>query len=589
MTVSKRLLSVIRKWLEKLTIRVVPRSIVSLRFFRGFLFYKGGTMNLLQQQLQEAILKIIKKLYDISDESLVMTEIPRDNKNGDYSSNIAMRLTKLVGKAPRDIASEIQEELNQLDSLIEKVEVAGPGFINFWMKKGSIGNIINTILEEKEAFGYNDSGSKLPILVEYVSANPTGNLHLGHARGAVWGDCITRLLNASGYDCLREYYINDSGVQMTNLGHSVFARYAEVFGESIEIPQDGYMGEDVKLIGQKIASEEGDKWLSKPEGYLDYFIKKGYEVELEKIKRDLKEFRIEFDSWVSEKELYTSGRVENVIKTMQEKGLTYEEEGALWFKSTNWGDDKDRVLVKADGNLTYLTPDIANHLYKFERGYNKLVNLWGADHHGYIARMKAAMMAYGYEGDQLEVDIIQMVRLVENGQEVKMSKRTGNAITIRELIEDIGVDAARYFFVSRAVDTHMDFDLGLARKQSNENPVFYVQYAHARICTILNQVGELNSINNFDLLTHEKEVDLLKYMAEFPGIVADAAVTRMPNKICNYVYKLAGYLHSLYGAVKIMDKDNPELMNQRLHLLQATKQVLANALDLIGVSAPEKM
>lgn len=546
-------------------------------------------MNKIEQNLTNSIKEAIKKLYGVDDESLVMIEIPKENTNGDYSTNVAMRLARVAKKAPVMIANEVVEELKQTVKDYEKIEVAGPGFINFFMKKSILADIINVVLDKKESYGDNNSGDNLAILVEYVSANPTGDLHLGHARGAAWGDCICRLLNKSGYNCLREYYINDAGAQMVNLGKSVYARYAENFGVEVEIPEDGYYGEDVKEIGMELAQEYGDSWLNKEDGRIEFFKNKGREKELDKIKRDLKYYRCEFDSWISEQSLYDNGSVDKAIEKMKEMGLTFEEDGALWFKSTKWGDDKDRVLMKSDGTLTYLTPDIANHMDKFARGYKKLVNLWGADHHGYIPRMKAAIQAMGYGENDLEVDIIQMVRLVEDGKEVKMSKRTGNAITIRELCDDIGVDNARYFFVSRAVDTHLDFDLGLARKKTNENPVYYAQYAHARICSILRNAPEFKKEDSYDLLVSEKEIDILKYIAEFTSVVADAAYTRAPNKICNYVQKLAGYFHSFYGAHKIIDDTNLELTNQRLGLLLATKQTLANALDLVGISAPEKM
>lgn len=546
-------------------------------------------MNKIEQNLTSAIKECVTKLYGEVDDSLIMIEIPKDNTKGDYSTNIAMRLAKVAKKAPNIIAQEIVTELKETLKDADNVEIAGPGFINFWMKKTAIADVINLVLNQGEKYGENKSGNDLHILVEYVSANPTGDLHLGHARGAAWGDCICRLLNKSGYDCLREYYINDAGAQMINLGKSVYARYAEAFGKKVELPEDGYFGADVAEIGKSLAEELGDGWLNKEEGRIEFFKEKGREKELKKIENDLKYYGCEFDSWVSEQSLYDDGRVDKCIAQMEEMGLTFEEDGALWFKSTKWGDDKDRVLRKSDGTLTYLTPDIANHMYKFERGYTKLVNLWGADHHGYIPRMVAAIQAMGFGPNDLEVDIIQMVRLVDEGQEVKMSKRTGNAITIRELCDDIGVDAARYFFVSRAVDTHLDFDLGLARKKTSENPVYYAQYAHARMCSILRQAPEFKKEDSYNLLVSEKEIDLLKYIAEFTSVVADAAATRAPNKICNYVQKLAGYFHSFYGAHKIIDESNPELTNQRLGLLLATKQTLANALDLIGISAPEKM
>ena len=546
-------------------------------------------MNKIEQGLISSIEVAVQKLYNQTlEDGMIMIEIPKDSTKGDYSTNIAMRLTKLLRKNPQMIAQELVNELENTKG-VKSVEIAGPGFINFWMKSDSLGDVINTVVEEGTKFGHNNSGNGQKILVEYVSANPTGTLHLGHARGAAWGDCITRLLNASGYDCLREYYINDAGNQIHNLGLSLYARYAEQFGKSTELPEDGYHGQDVIDISKIVAAEQGDKWLDQPEGWLEFFKTEGKRLELEKIKRDLNYYRVGFDSWISEQSLYDEGRVEKAIEKMVGMGLTYEQEDALWFKTTEYGDDKDRVLRKSDGSLTYLTPDIANHEYKFERGYTKLVNLWGADHHGYICRMKAAMEALGHDKDALEVDIIQMVRLVENGQEVKMSKRTGNAITIRELCDDIGVDAARYFFVSRAVDTHLDFDLGLARKQTNENPVYYAQYAHARMCSILRQAPEFNKQDSYSLLVEEKEVALLKHINEFPGVVADAALTRSPNKICNYIQKLAAYFHSFYGAHKIIDDTNPALSNERLGLLIATKNTLASALDLIGIAAPEKM
>lgn len=548
-------------------------------------------MNKIEQELVQKIEKVIKETFDHQAEpGLVMIEIPKDNNNGDYSTNIAMRLTKILRKNPVMIAQEIVAKLNLELTNVDKIEVAGPGFINFWIKKSELASIINTVVAEDENYGRNTSGNGLKILVEYVSANPTGSLHLGHARGAAWGDCICRLLNFSGYDCLREYYINDAGNQIDMLGESVWARYRQEFGLEAVLPEDGYHGEDIIKIAKKIKEEYGDKFLNKDhDEVIKFFKEEGKRLEMERIKTDLAYYRCEFDSWISEQKIVDEGRVDAALETMIKKGLTYEKDGAFWFKSTEYGDDKDRVLKKSDGFYTYLTPDIANHIYKFERGYQKLVNLWGADHHGYIARMKAAIEANGYGKDALEVDIIQMVRLVENGQEVKMSKRTGNAVTIRELCDDIGVDCARYFFVSRAVDTHLDFDLGLARSKSNDNPVYYAQYAYARICSILRQVDQVELLDNYDLLVNEKEIDLLKHINEFTSVIADAAATRLPNKMCNYIQKLAQYFHSFYGACKVIDKENEQMTKQRLALLLATKITLRNALNLLGIQALEKM
>ncbi len=546
-------------------------------------------MSRIEEQLVDLIARTVEETFQVHEDGLVMVEIPKNNQYGDYATNVAMRLAKIVHRSPRDLSGELAPRLEAAADWIESVTVDGPGFINFRLKKSSMAQVISRILKEGAAYGENTSGKGQRVLVEYVSANPTGDLHLGHARGAVWGDAITRLMRKSGYDVLREYYINDAGAQMDHLAESVYSRYAEVFGVDIPIPEDGYMGEDVRMIGHAIAEEEGDRWLYQEEGRLEHFRERGREKELAKLRRDLEDFRVSFDSWISEQWLYDHGKVDAAIEKMQAMGLTYEKDGALWFETTRWGDDKDRVVRKANGRLTYMTPDIANHLYKFERGYEKLVDLWGADHHGYIPRMKAAMQAFGYSPDALEVDIIQMVRLVENGEEVKMSKRTGNAVTIRELCEDIGVDAARYFFVNRAVDTHFDFDLGLARSQSNDNPIYYIQYAHARTAGVRRNAPEFHPQEEYTRLSEETEVDLLKMLSEFPDEVAQAAKLRAPNRIANYLQKLATFFHRYYGKVKVVDAADPELTNERLGLVMATAVVLENALDLLGISAPDEM
>lgn len=547
------------------------------------------SMNKIEENLIKLIKKACNEAFGIeTNDDLVMVEIPRDNTNGDYSTNIAMRLAKVLKRKPLEIAQDLKEHLKS--EAIVKVEIAGPGFINFWMKKDAIADVINVILDKKDRYGSNDAKKDDKILLEYVSANPTGILHLGHARGAAWGDSVARLLRFAGYECLREYYINDAGNQMNMLALSIEARYKEAYGLPFELPEDGYHGQDVKNIALTIKENEGDKWLKvEREEALAFFKEEGYRLEMERIKNDLNYYRCEFDSWISEQKLVDENRVNKAIDKMVEMGLTYEKDGALWFKSTEYGDDKDRVLKKQNGFYTYLAPDIANHVYKLERGYNKLVNLWGADHHGYIPRMKAALEALGYPKDCLEVDIIQMVRLVENGEEVKMSKRTGNAVTIRELCDDIGVDAARYFFLSKALDTMFDFDLGLARSKTNDNPVYYVQYAYARICSVLRQAPTFHKQDAYNLLNTEKETDLLKHLNEFTSVVEDCAINRAPNKLCNYIQKLAQYFHSFYGSCKVIDDDNKELMNERLCLLEATRITLANAFNLLGIEALEKM
>ncbi|AZK43547.1 arginine--tRNA ligase [Erysipelothrix piscisicarius] len=546
-------------------------------------------MNKIETKLVGHIEDIILDAFGIEKEDgLVMLEIPNNPEMGDYSTNIAMRLTKPVGKNPREIASVIVEKLEN-NEMVDSISVAGPGFINFVMKPAVLGSVINDVIEAGKDYGRSNAGEGIRLLNEYVSANPTGQLHVGHARGAAWGDSLSRIMSFAGYDVLREYYINDLGNQILMLSHSLYARYKQAFGIEAALPEDGYHGPDIVEIANDVKDAEGDKWLDAPEEeWVPYFKELGIKLELERIKEDLNTFGVEMDSWVSEKWLYDDGRVEESLEALKAKGVTFEEDGALWLRSTDFGDDKDRVLIKSDGSYTYLVPDIANHIYKLERGYTHLLNLWGGDHHGYIVRMQAALEALGHP-NVLDVDIIQMVRLVDEGVEVKMSKRTGNALGLVELVDDIGVDATRYFFVSRALATPLDFDLGLARKKSNDNPVFYVQYAHARICSILRQAGEVPHVDVIDQLTNPKEIALLKEINEFSSVVADAAKKREVHKIANYVQDLASSFHSFYGEVKVMDPSNPELQAQRLNLLVAVKITLSNALNLIGVNAPEQM
>lgn len=546
-------------------------------------------MNKIETKLVGHIEDIILDAFGIEKEDgLVMLEIPNNSEMGDYSTNIAMRLTKRVGKNPREIAGVIVEKLED-NEMVESISIAGPGFINFVMKPAVLGSVVNDVIEAGKDYGRSNAGEGIRLLNEYVSANPTGQLHVGHARGAAWGDSLSRIMSFAGYDVLREYYINDLGNQILMLSHSLYARYKQAFGMEAPLPEDGYHGPDIIEIANDVKESEGDKWLSAPEEeWVPYFKELGIKLELERIKEDLNTFGVEMDSWVSEKWLYDDGRVEESLEELKAKGVTFEEDGALWLRSTDFGDDKDRVLIKSDGSYTYLVPDIANHIYKLERGYTHLLNLWGGDHHGYIVRMQAALEALGHP-NVLDVDIIQMVRLVDEGVEVKMSKRTGNALGLVELVDDIGVDATRYFFVSRALATPLDFDLGLARKKSNDNPVFYVQYAHARICSILRQAGEVPHVDVIDQLTNPKEIALLKEINEFSSVVADAAKKREVHKIANYVQDLASSFHSFYGEVKVMDPSNPELQAQRLNLLVAVKITLSNALNLIGVNAPEQM
>lgn len=552
-------------------------------------------MSDLEQKIYAALADAVKSVYGIdADEDTLLVEAPRDPKLGDYATSTAMRLARTLHKSPMEIGEALAEKLREAIPEAESVTVAKPGFINFRLKSNALSSIINRILEAGADYGKNDSGKGERVLVEWVSANPTGDLHCGHARNAAWGDSICRLLEHSGYDVLREFYVNDAGNQIVMLGESLVARYFEHFGKEYPLPENGYHAEDVKHIAEDIAAQDGDKWLTAdPAERLEYFMNEGKTRELEKIDRDLKLYRVTIQSWMHETFFYENNRkrINDCLKMMDEKGLLYEKDGALWFKSTDYGDDKDRVLRKSDGTLSYLTPDIANHVYKCERGYKKLINLWGADHHSYVTRMQAALTALGYPEGTLTIDLIQMVRMVENGVEVKMSKRTGNAITIRELCEDVGVDAARWYFSSKDISSQMDFDLKQAVAKDNNNPVYYAQYAHSRMCSIMRNpaIPEFHKVDSYDRLTDEKELLLMKMMGEFTSTVAKAAKLRKPNLISEYIISLVKLYHSYYNVARVNNPDDPELTNQRIGLVKALQITLSSALNLLGVSAPESM
>ncbi|MGD6900617.1 arginine--tRNA ligase [Bacillus infantis] len=556
-------------------------------------------MNIVEQvqsNLKEEIKQAVIKAGLAAEEHIpdVILETPKEKAHGDYSTNMAMQLARVAKKAPRMIAEQLIENFDSSKASIEKIEIAGPGFINFYMNNSYLTNLIPAVLDAGDQYGETNTGNGQKVQIEFVSANPTGDLHLGHARGAAVGDSLSSILAKAGYEVSREYYINDAGNQINNLALSVEARYFQALGMEKEMPADGYHGADIIGIGHKLAEEFGDKYVNADEKErFDAFREYGLKYEMEKLKKDLEDFRVPFDVWYSETSLYQNGKIDNALKALKENGHVYEEEGATWFRSTEFGDDKDRVLIKNDGSYTYLTPDIAYHKDKLERGFEKLINVWGADHHGYIPRMKAAIQALGYGKDALEVEIIQLVHLYKNGEKMKMSKRTGKAVTMRDLVDEVGLDAVRYFFAMRSADTHMDFDLDLAVSQSNDNPVYYAQYAHARISSILRQGEEqglaLSSDADFSLISAEKEIDLLKKLGEFPQAVAEAAEKRMPHRITNYIFELASAFHSFYNAEKVLDSDNPEKTKARLGLIKAVQTALRNALQLIGVSAPEKM
>lgn len=525
----------------------------------------------------------------------ITLEVPKDKSHGDLATNVAMQLTRIAKKNPRQIAEVILEHLDMAKASIEKAEIAGPGFINFTLDKGYLYPIVALVEEQGDNYGRIATGEGQKVQMEFVSANPTGSLHLGHARGAAVGDALCNVLDFAGYEVTREYYINDAGNQVVNLIKSLEARYLQELGQDAEMPEDGYHGEDIKGFAKELVAEKGDSLLFMDPGERAAFLRQfGLEKELDKIKRDLNRFRVHFDEWFSETSLYENGLVEKSLEELKSKGEAYEKDGATWLRTTDYGDDKDRVLVKNDGTYTYLTPDIAYHRNKYERGYDKILNIWGADHHGYIPRMKAAMEALGNDPDKLIVLIAQMVSLFQDGEKVKMSKRTGKAVTMEDLMDEVGVDAIRYFFTMRSMDSHLDFDMDLAVSTSNENPVFYVQYAHARICSVFRQAEE-QGVNllplsevNLSVLTTEHEYDILRKIGELPQEVSLAAENYAPHRLIRYVYELASLFHSYYRAERVITEDTDQTQ-ARLALLRAVRTVIANVLRLMGVSAPERM
>ncbi|MCM3703553.1 arginine--tRNA ligase [Paenibacillus macerans] len=551
----------------------------------------------MNQALKEAILEAIAAAGLAQPEEIpaIVLEVPKDKAHGDFATNAAMQLTRIAKKNPRQIAEEILAKLDYSKAGIEKAEIAGPGFINFTLDKGYLYPILLEVHRAGENYGRIQQGNGQKAQVEFVSANPTGSLHLGHARGAAVGDALCNLLDFAGYDVTREYYINDAGNQIANLSKSIEARYLQELGQDAEMPEDGYHGEDIKGFARELVAEQGDKLLSmEPEARAAFLRKFGLDKELAKIKRDLERFRVRFDVWFSETSLYEDGQVEASLAELREKGQTYEQEGATWLKTTDYGDDKDRVLVKNDGTYTYLTPDIAYHRNKYDRGFDRIINIWGADHHGYIPRVKAAMQAIGKDPEKLTVLIAQMVSLFQDGEKVKMSKRTGKAVTMVDLMDEVGVDPIRYFFTMRSMDSHLDFDMDLAISTSNENPVYYVQYAHARICSIFRQAEEQGiaapAPEKADLakLAAEHEFDLLRKIGELPEEIGVAAANYAPHRLVRYAYDLASLFHSYYRAERVIT-DDAEQTAVRLVLLGGVRTALANVLGLIGVSAPEKM
>lgn len=553
-------------------------------------------MNIIDQVKQTLIKEIeasIKKAGLAEDIPEIKIEIPKDTKNGDYSSNIAMVLTKIAKRNPREIAQAIVDNLDTSKAHVKEIDIAGPGFINFYLDNQYLTEIIPEAINKGDQFGYADESKNTNILLEYVSANPTGDLHIGHARNAAVGDSLANILIAAGYNVTREYYINDAGNQITNLARSIETRYFEALGDSShEMPEDGYNGKDIIEIGKDLADKHPEIKGYSDEERLKTFRQLGVDYEMDKLKKDLADFNVHFDNWFSETSLYENGAIDNTLAKMKELGYTYEADGATWLRTSDFKDDKDRVLIKKDGNYTYFTPDTAYHYNKINRGNDILIDLMGADHHGYINRLKASLETFGVDSDRLEIQIMQMVRLMQNGEEVKMSKRTGNAITLREIMDEVGIDAARYFLTMRSPDSHFDFDLELAKEQSQDNPIYYAQYAHARICSILRQAKEqgvdITTDANFDTITNKKAIELLKKVAEFETTIESAAEHRAPHRLTNYIQDLASAFHKFYNAEKVLTDDH-EKTKALVAMVEAVRITLHNALTLVGVTAPESM
>ena len=519
-------------------------------------------------------------------------ETPKDEKNGDFSTNLAMQLTRILRQNPRKIAEAIVGGID-LPGLVERVEIAGPGFINFYLVPGWLNRVLPAIQEEDADYGKSNAGGGERVQVEFVSANPTGLLHMGNARGGALGDTLAAVLNEAGYVCDKEYYINDAGNQVENLGKSVEARYFELLGrDDYQIPEDGYHGKDIIATAQRLLDEKGESLVDLPEAERRELMKNyALKEKVAGIQGSLENFGVVFDNWFSEQSLHDAGSVHEVVDILREKGVVYEKDGAQWLRATDWGEEKDEVLVRSNGTPTYFAADIAYHRDKFERGYKRLINIWGADHHGHVARLKGAMTALGYDGDAITVILMQLVRLYRGGEIVKMSKRSGKYVTLDELIEEVGKEAARFFFIMRSPDSALDFDLDLAKAESSDNPVYYVQYAHARICSILSVAGvDTPKAADVDLslLTEENERVLIRKLAEWPQEVADAARELAPYHLAYYAKELANAFHSFYNSCKVLT-DDAALRDARLALVDCTRITLRNVLTLLGLSAPERM
>ncbi len=555
----------------------------------------------MKQTLTEILLETLERAKEKGELKLetrpsITLETPRDKGRGDLATTLALTMAKTEGASPRRIAETIVRNIQDEAGIIAKVEIAGPGFINFFLKQDRWRKTLFDIDEQAHEYGFKDIGRGEKVQVEFVSANPTGPLHVGHGRGAAVGDSLANLLAAVGYDIQREFYINDAGRQVRLLARSLHARYQQLLGNEVLFPEDGYHGEYIAEAAGEFIKVHGPAYLRKPfeecEGIFADFGKKAM---LADIRKDLEDFGVRFDLWFSEQSLLADGSVQKSIEELKQRGHAYEQDGALWLRSTAFGDDKDRVIVKKDGDYTYLATDIAYHRNKLSRGFTQLVNVWGADHHGYIPRVRAVIQAFGHPKESLHVLLVQLVSILRHGQPVPMSKRAGTFVTLRDVMQDVGADAGRYIFLTRKTDSHLDFDLDIAKEQSRENPVYYVQYAHARIASIFREAESRGSAVpagdavEIDLLDLEEEQDIIKALARYPELIEEAAAAYEPHRLTFYLQDLAGLLHNYYFKHRIIDAADPARTGARLFLMKQVKTVLQSALRILGVGAPEKM
>lgn len=523
-------------------------------------------------------------------------EVPADRTHGDFAVNAAMVWTKLFRMPPRAIADIIVNNLSLDGTFIDRAEVAGPGFINLFLSDRYYAAIVSDVLGKGEDYGSSDIGKGQKVMVEFVSANPTGPMHIGNARGGALGDCLAAVLSKAGYDVTREFYVNDAGNQIAKFGASLEARYLQIYKPETEFPEDGYHGADITERAKEFAAINGDAYVEASEeerrkALVDYALP----LNIKGLEDDLLKYRIKYDVWFKESSLYESGAIDDILKILREKGLLYEKDGAVWYKATEYGDEKDEVLVRANGNPTYFAGDIAYHYNKFAvRGFDRVINVWGADHHGHVARLKGAMNAVGLDGDKLDIVLMQLVRLVRDGEVVKVSKRTGKSITLKTLLDEVPLDAARFIFNSKEPNTHLEFDLDLAVEQSSQNPVYYVQYAHARICSILRNLSAEGieprkcTKDQLTLLKAPEERELIRRISEFTGEIEASAKSYDSARITRYVYDVATLFHKFYNSCRVKN-DNADLMQARIALCIAAKTVISNILAMLKISAPESM